>query len=146
MRLTHYSEYSLRVLMYLALHPERLCSIAEIAQAYRISENHLTKVAHALGKQGLVETLRGRGGGLRLARPPEAISLGEVVRQAEGALQAPDCRQCPAVSACTLTNVFNRAFDAFLAVFDAYTVADIIRPGDRLRALLSPEPEPAAGA
>ena len=144
MRLTHYSEYSLRVMMYLGLNSDRICSIAEIAQAYRISENHLTKVVHALGKQGLIETLRGRGGGLRLARAPDTISLGEVVRHAEGALQKPDCEKCPAVSACVLTGVFNRAFGAFLDVFDQYTVADMIRPGARLKALLTPQPaEPA---
>ena len=141
MRLTHYSEYSLRVLMYLGLHTDRICSIAEIAQASRISESHLTKIVHALGKEGLVETLRGRGGGLRLARPAAAISLGEVVRHAEGVLQKPDCAECPAVPACSLTGVFNRAFDAFLGVFDQYTVADMIRPGARLRALLTPAPE-----
>ncbi|WP_019459254.1 Rrf2 family transcriptional regulator, partial [Roseomonas sp. B5] len=80
MRLTLHSDYALRTLIFLGLRPQRLVSIAEIAKAYRISENHLTKVVHRLGQAGFVETLRGRGGGLRLARPPEEIRIGDVVR------------------------------------------------------------------
>ena len=136
MRLTLYSEYSLRVLLYLGLHRERLCSIAEIASAYGISDSHLTKVVHALGKDGFIKTVRGRRGGMRLAHAPEAISLGEVIRRTEGGLQSPGCDACPLVSACTLTGVLERAYGAFLQVFDAYTVADITISGDVLRGLL----------
>ena len=80
MKLTRYTDYSLRVLLHLAAHPDRLCSIAEISRAYGISENHLMKVVHDLGKGGFVTTARGRGGGLRLGRPAQLISIGEVVR------------------------------------------------------------------
>jgi Rrf2 family nitric oxide-sensitive transcriptional repressor len=136
MRLTRYTEYSLRVLLYLGLNRDRLCSVAEIAESYRISRSHLTKVVHALGKHGFIETHRGRNGGLRLAHLPGAISLGQVVRHTEGGLQSPDCAACRLVSACRLTGVLGRAMQAFMQVFDDYTVADLITPGDTLRALL----------
>lgn len=136
MRLTRYSEYSLRVLLYLGLHQDRHCSIAEIAAAYRISEAHLNKVAHKLGKLGFIETLRGRHGGLKLARPAADISLGEVIRHTEGGLQTPDCADCPLVTSCTLTGVLGRALRAFLGVFEQYTVADIVASPDELRGLL----------
>jgi Rrf2 family nitric oxide-sensitive transcriptional repressor len=136
MRLTFHAEYSLRVLMYLALKPERLCSIAEIAAAYRISENHLTKVVHALGKQGFIETLRGRAGGLKLALPPATILLGDVLRRIEGEFEGPDCQACPALPACGLTGVFGRAYEAFLGVFNQYTVADTVKDEARLKPLL----------
>jgi len=136
MRLTRYSEFSLRVLLYLGLHQDRRCSIAEIAASYRISESHLNKVVHMLGKLGFIETLRGRNGGLKLARAPADISLGEVIRHTEGGLQTPDCAECPVLSACTLTGVLGRALRAFLQVFDEYTVADIIASPDGLRDLL----------
>ncbi len=136
MRITRYTEYSLRVLLYLGLHQGRLCSIAEIAGAYRISESHLTKVVQSLGKQGFIDTLRGRNGGLRLARAPEAISLADVIRHTEGGLQSLDCADCPLVPACKLSGMLRRALHAFLEVFEEYTVADIITPGAPLRGLL----------
>ena len=136
MRLTRYTEYSLRALLYLGLHQDRLCSIAEIAASYRISESHLKKVVHALGKHGFIETLRGRRSGLRLARAPEAISLGEVIRLTEGGLQSPNCAECPLVPACILSGVLARALQAFLRVFDECTVADLLVPGDSLRMLI----------
>lgn len=136
MRLTRYSEYSLRVLLYLGLHQERRCSIAEIAAAYGISESHLNKVVHMLGRVGFVDTQRGRNGGLRLARPAEAISLGEVLRYTEGGLKSPDCEACPVVSACSLTGILGRALRAFMQVFDEYTVADIVASPQELRRLL----------
>jgi Rrf2 family nitric oxide-sensitive transcriptional repressor len=136
MRLTRYTEYSLRILLYLGLRQDRLCSIAEIAAAYRISESHLTKVVQALGRQGFIDTQRGRGGGLRLARPPEAISLAEVVRLNESGLKNPDCSDCPLVPACKLTGILNQALRAFVQVFEDYTLSDILGPGDRLLALL----------
>ena len=102
MRLTVYTDYSLRMLMYLAVKSDGLATIAEVAVAYGISKAHLTKVAHQLGLAGFVETVRGKGGGLRLARPPTAIGLGDVVRHTEpdmalvpllwaGARALPDC-------------------------------------------------------
>jgi Rrf2 family nitric oxide-sensitive transcriptional repressor len=91
MRLTAYTDYSLRVLMRLALRPQELTTIADIARAYRISEHHLMKVVHQLGRAGYIETVRGRGGGLRLARDPTAIWLGDVVRRTEPDLDLVEC-------------------------------------------------------
>ncbi len=135
MRLTYYTDYALRVLTYLALDTGRVATIGEIAEAYGISRNHLTKVAHELGRAGFVETLRGRGGGLRLARAPDAIRIGDVVRRMEddfdivacfgaggkagggGCVIAPDCR---------LAGMLGEALQAFLAVLDRYTLADLV--------------------
>jgi Rrf2 family nitric oxide-sensitive transcriptional repressor len=136
MKLTLYSDYSLRVLMHLALNRTRLCSIYEIAKSNRISENHLAKVVHHLGKLGYVTTLRGRGGGLRLARAPEEIAVGEVVRKTEDGFDLLDCPSCLLAPACVLTGALSEAVSAFLKVLDRRTIADLIRPGDRLRALL----------
>lgn len=136
MKLTRFTDYSLRVLMHLGLHRERLCSIAEIAAANRISEHHLTKVVHHLAKIGLVTTSRGRGGGLKLATPPEAIRVGDVVRKTEEGFELLECGSCVLASACSLTGALAQALHAFLAVLDGYTIADLIKPGDRLRSLL----------
>lgn len=137
MRLSRYTDYALRVLMYLAVHTDRQCSINEIAQAHRISENHLMKVVHELGRAGFVTTQRGRGGGLKLARPADQIRVGEVVRQTEQGLDLLDCGPCVLVSACVLTGTLNEAMRAFIAVLDSRTIADMTAPGDRLRALLA---------
>ncbi len=91
MRLTRYTDYSLRCLMYLGLHGPGLTSIHEIATAYGISEHHLTKVVHELGRSGVVETVRGRGGGIRLARPPAEIGIGAMVRATEESFALVDC-------------------------------------------------------
>lgn len=137
MKLTRYTDYALRTLMYLGLHRERLCSIGEIARANRISENHLTKVVHELGRRKFVTTLRGRKGGLKLARAPEEIGVGEVVRAVEEGFDLLDCAGCSLVSACRLTCALNEALAAFLKVLDGYTIADLVGPRDPLLALLS---------
>jgi Rrf2 family nitric oxide-sensitive transcriptional repressor len=130
MQLTRYSDYSFRVLIYLALAPGRLVTIEEIARRYGISKAHLTKVVHQLGRGGYVETVRGRGGGLRLARPPEEIGVGELVRATEGGLALVECLgprgECPIVPACGLRPVLQEALAAFLAVLDGYTLADLV--------------------
>jgi Rrf2 family nitric oxide-sensitive transcriptional repressor len=131
LQLTRYSDYSLRVLIYLALAPDRLATIEEIARSYRISKAHLMKVVHQLGLRGWVETVRGRGGGLRLAREPEAIRVGEVVRATEGSLALVECFEpaegrCAIESACGLRPVLHEALAAFLAVLDRYTLADLV--------------------
>jgi len=130
-QLTRYSDYSLRVLIYLALDPERLVTIEEIARSYDISEAHLMKVVHQLGLRGYVETVRGRGGGLRLRRPAEEIGVGDVVRATEGNLALVDCfdpasRRCVIQPACGLRPVLDEALGAFLAVLDGYTLADLV--------------------
>ena len=130
MRLTFYSDYSLRILMYCAQADGRLVTIQDIADAYRISKNHLMKVAHELGRMGYLETVRGRGGGLRLARPAGKIGLGEVVRAVEGDFALVECfdpatNQCPIIPACRLKGALGKALKAYFAVLDEYTLADL---------------------
>jgi Rrf2 family transcriptional regulator, nitric oxide-sensitive transcriptional repressor len=140
-RLTVYTDYALRVLMYLALKEDRLATIAEIAESYDISRNHLMKVAHQLGVAGYVETIRGRGGGLRLAKPIAAIGLGEVVRYTEPDMAIVSCfapldAPCAIRPACVLKSALTNARDAFLEVLDGYTLGDLVEPRGRLSGLL----------
>jgi Rrf2 family transcriptional regulator, nitric oxide-sensitive transcriptional repressor len=132
MRLTRYTDYSLRVLIYLGLQPDRLSSIHEIADAYVISESHLMKVVQALGHLGYVTTLRGRGGGIELAKPPEQIRIGEVVRRTEDDLALVECfledSDCQIEGPCRLGHVLREAIEAFFAVLDRYTLADLLQP------------------
>jgi Rrf2 family nitric oxide-sensitive transcriptional repressor len=130
-QLTRYSDYSLRVLIYLALDPERLVTIEDVARSYGISKAHLMKVVHRLGLHGYVETVRGRKGGLRLARSPEQIRVGEVVRSTEESLTLVECfdpasSQCAIDPACGLRPALHEALAAFLAVLDGYTLADLV--------------------
>lgn len=140
MKLTLFTDYSLRVLLYLGAHPGRLCSIAEVARGYRISQNHLMKVVNQLVREGYVESVRGRSGGVRLGRPPEAINLGAVVRVTEDGFDLVDCGGCIVAPACGVTGVLGEALAAFLAVLDRYTLADMLTPQLRLRELLLPGP------
>lgn len=135
MRLTRYTDYALRVLIHLALHDDRLCSIPEIAATYDASHNHLRKVVHGLALDGLIETVRGRGGGMRLARPPEDIRVGEVVRLTEEGFELADCSGCSLSPACGLTGVLAEGAAAMLEVFDRYTIADLIAKKMALRRL-----------
>ena len=149
MRLTLYTDYALRTLMYLGVMEPQQASIAEIARAFKISESHLTKVVHHLGRLGLIKTTRGRGGGLRLAQPPGQISLGNVVRQTEEDMSLVECfgdGACVITSACQLRIVLGQALDAFLAVLDQYTLADLIsaRKGRTLTRLLGLKLQPQA--
>ncbi|HUW37159.1 MAG TPA: Rrf2 family transcriptional regulator [Rhodocyclaceae bacterium] len=132
MRLTTFSDYTLRVLMYLAIDPEQLATIPAIAAAYGISENHLMKVVHQLARAGVLESTRGKGGGIRLARPPEEIRLGQVVRMSEGTAPIVEClgedeSACCIAPACRLSGVLVRAFDALYDVLDEYTLADLVK-------------------
>ena len=141
MRLTVYTDYSLRLLIYAALAPDRLINISEVADAYAISRNHLTKVVHRLAVAGYLETIRGKGGGLRLARRPEAIRLGDVVRQSEPDMALTTCfspidAPCPIQPRCVLRRALREAGDAFFRVLDSYTLADLAAPGSGLRSLL----------
>ncbi|MFD1331212.1 Rrf2 family transcriptional regulator [Methylopila musalis] len=137
MRLTRYTDYSIRTLIYLAARPEKLSSIAEIATAYDISQNHLMKVVHELGKAGYVETLRGRSGGVRLARAPETITIGEVVRRMEDGFDLVDCPSCPINGACGVQGLLAEATAAFLAVLDRRTLASVTGGPSGLRAVLA---------
>jgi len=137
-RLKSYTDYALRVLMYLAAQPDRLASIAEIARTYRISHNHLTKVVHDLRKEGYLDAVRGRAGGVRLARPAAAISVGAIVRHTEGTFDLVDCASCVIAPACSLTAALHEAHSAFMAVLDRYSLADLVEDRQRgLRELLA---------
>ena len=151
MRLAVYTDYSLRMLMYLAVkRGGELATIGEVADAYGISRNHLNKVAHQLGLAGYVETVRGKGGGLRLAKPPERIGLGEVVRHAEPDMALVPCFEplrgpCPIVPCCGLRGALHEARGAFMAVLDRYSLADLVEQRAGLRRLLAiPVREPAS--
>lgn len=130
MRLTSYSDYSLRLLMYAALKDGSLVTIQEVADVYGISKNHLMKIAFKLGRSGILETVRGRNGGLRLARKPKDIGLGEVVRLTEEDFTMVECfnpasNTCTIAHPCRLRGMLARALDAYLAVLDEYTLADL---------------------
>jgi len=129
MQLTRRTDYAFRVLVFSAMHPQRLVTITEMADSYGVSRNHLVKVVHELGQLGFIETQRGKGGGTRLARAPKTIGLGEVVRSMEETLDIIDCKGtgCPILPACALKDILNEARDAFLHTLDRYTLADIIR-------------------
>jgi len=132
MKLTSFTDYSLRVLIYLAAEPTRRATIAEIAGVFEISEHHLVKVVHFLGKQGWIETVRGKGGGMLLSRPAEAICVGDVVRDTEGAAVPAECftedgGHCTIARVCRLKGVLAEAVGAFYAVLDQYTLAHLSR-------------------
>lgn len=139
MRLTALTDFSLRMLIHLAVKPEGRATIAEVAKAYRVSENHLMKVAHLLGQAGYVTTMRGRGGGLVLARTAASITAGEVVRCMEPDMALVPCfadAPCAILPACRLQHALHAAREAFLAVLDATTIADLAEPRTALRELL----------
>ncbi|WP_232494063.1 Rrf2 family transcriptional regulator [Novosphingobium kaempferiae] len=134
MQLTRFTDYSVRVLLHVGARDEGdLSSIAEIAQTYDISRNHLMKVVQDLGQAGFLDTVRGRNGGLRLGRPADEITVGQIVRHTETSFQLVDCTTCIVAPACTLPRVFNEATQAFLAVLDRYTLADALVRRDDLR-------------
>ncbi len=151
LRLTVYTDYALRLLMYLAVKEDGLATISEIAVSYGISKNHLMKVAHQLGQAGYVGTVRGRGGGLQLAKPVAEINLGAVVRYTEPDLAVVACLKpvdapCAIKSCCVLRHALAKAADAFIAVLDGYTLADLVKPRMPLRRLLAINPPRRAGS
>ncbi len=134
MRLTSFTEYSLRVLIYLANVPEGRCTIAEIADAFAISRDHVMKVVHLLGQAGVLLNRRGRGGGVQLARSAGKINVGEIVRLTEQHALLAECfdretNACALAGGCKLQDALARALGAFYSVLDTYSVADLhIRP------------------
>ena len=142
MRLTTFSDYTLRVLMFLAVERDRLATIPEIAAAYGISENHLMKVVHQLARSGVIESVRGKGGGIRLMRDPAEIRLGQIVRTSEGQSAIVEClsdqpEACKIVPACRLAPILVRAFDALYATLDEYSLADLVNKPDQANQLRS---------
>ena len=137
MQLTLYTDYSLRVLVYLGLKTEELVTISEIAENYGVSRNHLVKVVHNLSLNGFVEAIRGKGGGLRLARPAEQISIGDVIRHTEPNFDLVECFDkndpaCPIDRICKLKGALSKAQRAFMAVLDEASLADVLTNSDEL--------------
>lgn len=130
MHVTRYTDYSLRVLMYLALQNDRLATIQEIATSYDISKNHLMKVVHQLTQKGYVESVRGKNGGLRLHSKPDDINIGVLVRETEQDMNLVECfseqNKCCITPVCELKNILAEALTAFLNTLDQYTLADIM--------------------
>jgi Rrf2 family transcriptional regulator, nitric oxide-sensitive transcriptional repressor len=148
MKLNLQTDYALRVLIYVGTNSESLSTIQEIAEAFLVSNAHLMKVVHRLGKEGYLDTVRGRNGGMRLNRRPEAIGIGDVVRSIEEDLSVIGCLGqeafCQIQGPCVLRRALREATNAFLSVLDKYTLADLLMPQNALARLLSIErPAPA---
>ena len=141
MRLTHYTDLSLRLLMYLAVKPDGLATIQEVAERYGVSRNHLMKVAQGLVRQGFVASTRGNKGGLRLQRPATEIRVGEVIRTTEDDFRMVECFEagrssCTLLPACRLKGVLGEALAAYLSVLDRYTLDDLTVPTHPMRLAL----------
>lgn len=130
MRLTHFSDYALRLLMYAAARDARLITIEETARTFRISRSHLMKVANLLTRTGYLQAVRGRSGGLTLAKPPEKIGLGAVIRATEPDFALVECftidNRCVISPTCRLRGILQEALEAFAATLDRYTLHDLI--------------------
>lgn len=150
MKLTTFTDYGLRVLIYLAAEPDRRATAAEIARAFDISLNHLAKVVRFLGQQGWVRTVRGKGGGLELGQPAEHIVVGAVVRRSEGEAQPAECftdpGRCALTRICRLRGVLAGAAEAFHAELDRHTLADLVHGQPALGRVLRLAPVRAAGS
>jgi Rrf2 family transcriptional regulator, nitric oxide-sensitive transcriptional repressor len=140
-QLTLYTDYSLRVLVYLGMRPTQLVTITEMADAYGISRNHLVKVVHHLGQTGYVQTLRGKSGGMRLGKPAQQIVIGEVVRKTEPHMNLLECFEeqtntCPITNVCALKGALYKARKAFVDTLDRYTLADVLGNSSQLEDIL----------
>lgn len=145
MRLTNYTDYALRVLIYLAMKKkDELSTIKEIADTYQISKNHLMKIIHELGLLGYIDTIRGRNGGIRLSMEPKDINIGELVQKTEEDFQLVECfnsnkiaiNHCIITPACRLKHILHESLLAFIDVLKGYTLADLIENKDELKSLL----------
>ena len=141
MQLTLYTDYSLRVLIYLGIRPNHQATITEIAKSYGVSRNHLVKVVHNLSNMGYINTSRGRGGGMLLAFAPKDINVGEVVQKTEANFDLVECfdkenNTCPISPGCALIKALKVARSSFLDVLNQYTLADVVANADQLAPLL----------
>ena len=147
MRLTTMTDYAMRLLMYVAQKPDRLCTIAEVAEAYGISEAHLMKITHQLGLNGWLQTVRGKGGGMRLGAAPADINLGAVVRSIEPDFYLVDCltrdTACSLTGHCKLTGIMSGALQSLMQYLDGYTLADLLPPSDHSANTCSAVPAPS---
>ena len=130
MRLTAYTNYALRTLQLAALTSPKLCRVEDVVAVHDLKKPNIVKAVHELGREGYLETQRGRGGGFRLARPPQEITVGEIVRLTEGNLDLvecfnPDTNTCPLIGICRLSTKLREATAAFMTVLDDLTIADI---------------------
>ncbi len=144
--MTQFSNFAIRILMYTALKEPRLSTVPEIAKAYGVSYDHLKKAAAELCRLGYLETVRGRSGGYRLAKPPHAICIGTVIRRLESEITLVECfdpttNRCPIVVPCRLRMALQEALAAFFAVLDRYTLADFICVPEELEPLLGLDPD-----
>lgn len=151
MKLTLHTDYALRMLVFLAVREGRSTTVSDMAKVYRLSRNHLMKVALDLGRLDYIKTTRGRSGGISLARRPSEINVGDVVRAMEDGFALVECLDpgggsCLITPACRLKGVVRRALEAFLAVLDAYTLADLIGERTLLEELLEIQVDPAKAA
>lgn len=131
MQLTKFTDYALRVLIYLGHHPQGLATIADIAREYDIPATHLMKVVHRLAQRRYIVTVRGKGGGMRLANAPEMINVGDIVRDTEDNIDIVECfntetQTCPLLPACALKSVLQEARKSFLTTLDFYRLSDIM--------------------
>lgn len=143
MKLTHYSDLGMRLLMYLALNKDKVVTIQEVSDRFAISKNHLVKISYQLTKSGLIESLRGRNGGVRLARAPEEIDVEEALRATEDNFDlvecfGPDKHRCVISEVCKLSGVLDKASAAFFSVLRQFTLADLVKDGQEIENALLP--------
>ena len=141
MRLTRQTNYAIRILMYCASNDGRLSRIPEIAEAYSVSELFLFKILQPLVEAGLVETVRGRNGGVKLGKPADQINLFDVVRVTEESFAMAECfendaAECPLIDSCALNSALREALGAFFAVLEKHTIADLVKDRGTMRGLL----------
>ncbi|MCA0377785.1 MAG: Rrf2 family transcriptional regulator [Gemmatimonadetes bacterium] len=145
MRLTRFTDNALRCLMVLGWEPDKAHTVQSIARSMSMSYEHLVKIVQRLAELGYVETVRGRHGGVKLARAPELVRIGDVVRATEESLALVECftpgtNACPVAPACQLAGFLDDALTAFLAVLDQRTLADVLEPREQLVPLLRTTP------
>ena len=135
MNITRFTDYSLRTLIYLALHEHELTTIKEIAESYDISKNHLMKIVQELNTKGYLVAIRGKNGGIKLSRHPSLINIGELVREVEQNSALVECfgsdNKCVITPSCQLKDIFSEAMESFFSCLDKYTLADLLKDNDR---------------